>query len=106
MVFLVLTLGLIATWQVFDQVYVMGQGDPANTTLTPAYLSYTASFGNGEYGRGAAIAFVLLAIILVFTGLQTRALRERGPRGGAGRRPRGGRGATRGFTFSVRRDGR
>ena len=33
--FLVLTLGLIGTWQVFDQVYVMSQGNPAKTTLTP-----------------------------------------------------------------------
>ena len=34
--FLVLTLGLIGTWQVFDQIYVMSQGNPAKTTLTPA----------------------------------------------------------------------
>src|SRR5262249_14675251 len=27
--FLVLTLGLIATWQVFDQIYLMSQGNPA-----------------------------------------------------------------------------
>ena len=38
--FLVLTLGLIGTWQVFDQVYVGTQGGPAKTTLTPAYLTY------------------------------------------------------------------
>jgi multiple sugar transport system permease protein len=78
--FLVLTLGLIATWQVFDQVYVMGQGKPGNTTLTPAFLSYTSGFGNSDYGQGAAIAFVLLVIILVLTGFQRWVLRERGPR--------------------------
>ncbi|EBM0725608.1 sugar ABC transporter permease, partial [Salmonella enterica subsp. enterica serovar Senftenberg] len=37
-IFLVTTLGLIGTWQVFDQIYVMGKGAPANTTLTPAFL--------------------------------------------------------------------
>ena len=36
--FTVLTLGLIGTWQVFDQIYVGTQGGPAKTTITPAYL--------------------------------------------------------------------
>lgn len=76
--FLVLTLGLISTWQVFDQVYVMGQGAPGNTTLTPAYLSYSAAFDDADFGQGAAIAFVLLALILCMTAVQRWALRERG----------------------------
>lgn len=50
--FLVLTLGLIGTWQVFDQVYIMSQGAPAKTTLTPAYLSYQTSFQSGKWGQG------------------------------------------------------
>ena len=62
--FLVLTLGLIGTWQVFDQVYVMSQGNPAKTTLTPAYLSYQYAFLNHEWGIAAAIAFVLFVIIV------------------------------------------
>jgi multiple sugar transport system permease protein len=76
-VFLVATLGLIGTWQVFDAVYVMSQGAPADTTLTPAYLSYTAGFQDADYGRAAAIAFLLLAIILAMTLLQRLVLRER-----------------------------
>ncbi|MFF7144804.1 MULTISPECIES: carbohydrate ABC transporter permease [Streptomyces] len=75
--FLVLTLGLIATWQVFDQVYVMSQGAPGNTTLTPAFLSYSTAFDNGDFGQGAAIAFVLLVVILIMTTLQRLLLRER-----------------------------
>ncbi|MCZ7414394.1 sugar ABC transporter permease [Streptomyces sp. WMMC897] len=75
--FLVLTLGTIGTWQVFDQVYVMSQGAPGNTTLTPAFLSYSSAFGDADFGQGAAIAFLLLALILTMTGLQRYALRER-----------------------------
>lgn len=78
--FLVLTLGLIATWQVFDQVYVMGQGAPGNTTLTPAFLSYASAFDNADFGQGMAIAFILLALILTMTALQRFVLRERTPR--------------------------
>jgi len=76
--FLVLTLGLIGTWQVFDQVFLITQGNPVNTTLTPAYLAYQTSFGNAQWGQGAAIAFILFGIIVVFTVVQRLILRERG----------------------------
>jgi multiple sugar transport system permease protein len=75
--FLVLTLGLIATWQVFDQIYVMSQGNPAKTTLSPAYLSYERAFGEFDYGSGTAISFVLFAIIVVLTLVQRWVMRER-----------------------------
>lgn len=76
-VFTVVTLGLIGTWQVFDQIYTGSQGGPAKTTLTPAYLSYQASFEQNQWGRGAAIAFILFAIIVVMTAVQRAVLRER-----------------------------
>ncbi|MFI6080027.1 carbohydrate ABC transporter permease [Streptomyces sp. NPDC051217] len=85
-IFLVVTLGLIGSWQIFDAVYVMSQGAPGNTTLTPAFLSYTAGFQDSEYGRAAAIAFILLAIIMVMTLIQRVLLRDRDKRVRAGRR--------------------
>lgn len=66
-IFTVVTLGLIGTWQVFDQIYVGTKGSPSNTTLTPAFLSFNASFNSNEWGVGAALAFVLFAIIVFFT---------------------------------------
>lgn len=75
--FLVITLGLIGTWQVFDQVYIMSQGGPAKTTLTPAYLSYTKGFSEFEYGVGAAIAFCLFLIIMVMTLIQKWVMRDK-----------------------------
>lgn len=80
--FLVLTLGLIGTWQVFDQIYLMSQGNPAGTTLTPAYLAYLTSFGDQQWGQGAAIAFILFAIIVAFTVLQRLLIRDRGATAG------------------------
>ncbi|MBA3528943.1 MAG: sugar ABC transporter permease [Propionibacteriaceae bacterium] len=78
--FLVLTLGLIGTWQVFDQIYIMSKGAPGKTTLTPAYLSYDSSFQNGEWGQGTAMAFILFGLIVVLTLLQRLIMRERDPR--------------------------
>src|SRR6266571_2584603 len=66
---LVLTLGLIGTWQVFDQIYLTGN-NPA--TITPAYLSYNQSFQNSMFGVGAAISFLLFALIIVLSTIQRR----------------------------------
>jgi len=71
--FTVVTLGLIGTWPVFDQIYVGTKGSPLNTTLTPAFLSFSSSFNSNEWGVGAAIAFILFAIIVGFT-LLTRVM--------------------------------
>jgi multiple sugar transport system permease protein len=75
--FLVTTLGLIGTWQVFDQVYLISQGNTAKTTLTPAYLSYTSAFETGQWGRAAAMSFVLFAIIVVLTTAQRFLMRDK-----------------------------
>jgi multiple sugar transport system permease protein len=75
--FTVLTLGLIGTWQVFDQIYTGTQGGPAKTTVTPAYLSYKSAFTDQQWGQGAAIAFILFLIIVSLTLLQRVLLRNR-----------------------------
>jgi multiple sugar transport system permease protein len=66
---LVVTLGLISTWQVFDQIYLTGN-NPA--TITPAYLSYNISFQNSAFGTGAAIAFLLFLLIIALAAIQRR----------------------------------
>jgi multiple sugar transport system permease protein len=75
--FTVITLGLIGCWQVFDQIYTGTHGNPSKTTLTPAYLSYQSAFTNNEWGQGAAIAFILFVIIIIFTLIQRWVLAER-----------------------------
>lgn len=71
-IFFVVTLGLIGTYQVFDQIYVMSSGGPAKTTLTMAYMVYRNGFRNSEMGLGAAIAVLLFIIIFVLTLIQRR----------------------------------
>ena len=79
--FTVLTLGLIGTWQVFDQVYLT-RGTPAAATLTsPAYLAYHQAFEGNNPGTAAAIAFVLFLIIIAMTLLQRAVLADRDPSG-------------------------
>ena len=72
---LVVVLGTIGTFQVFDQVALMTRGGPLNTTLTPTYLIYTKTLGSGTSANAAlaaAMAFILAFIIFVITYLQRR----------------------------------
>jgi multiple sugar transport system permease protein len=75
-IFFVLTLGVIGTWQVFDQIFAISFGGPQKTTLTPAFLIYLQLFQNSQGGVAAAIAVILLAIIVAFTLVQRQLTRE------------------------------
>lgn len=74
--FFVITIGLIGTFQVFDQIFVISSGGPAKTTLTIAYIVYTNGFQNSDMGLAAATALVLFVIIFIFTLIQRRFSRE------------------------------
>lgn len=67
----VVTIGVIGTFQVFDQMWIMTKGQDGTTTLV--YLIYQESFGGGfRAGYAAALAVFLFAIIFVVTLLQRR----------------------------------
>lgn len=73
--YLVVTIGLIYTFQVFDQVYVITEGGPARTTITIGYVIYEFAFKNGQMGLASAAAVVLFVIILLITLVQRRIVR-------------------------------
>jgi multiple sugar transport system permease protein len=62
---------------VFDQIYIMSQGGPGKTTLSPAYVSYATGFQDQNFPAGAAVSFVLFAIIVLMTAGQRWLLRDR-----------------------------
>src|SRR4029453_7646571 len=69
----VVTLGLIGTFQVFDQIYVMSEGGPAKTTTTLAYLIYTEGFRFGHgLGYASALSIILFGIIFALFLIQRR----------------------------------
>jgi multiple sugar transport system permease protein len=70
--FFVATMGVIGTFQLFDQSYIFsgGTGGPNNATLTVVLLIYQAVFRNLQMGYAAAIAFLLAAVIIVITLIQ------------------------------------
>ncbi len=70
--FFVVTIGLIGCFQVFDQVYVISQGGPGGTTTSIAWLVYRNAFRDSRAGLGAATAFILFVLIVLFTLVQRR----------------------------------
>jgi multiple sugar transport system permease protein len=64
-----------AGWlQFFEEVFVMTQGGPLNSTVSVAFLAYS-QFGFGNYGYTAAMAFVLFIAIALLTFAQFRIFR-------------------------------
>lgn len=74
-VLLIVVLGTIGTWQVFDQIKILTAGGPLDTTLTPVYLIFSEALGTSgppRMGYAGAMAFILTVIIFVFTYIQRR----------------------------------
>lgn len=67
--FLTIT-GVIGTFQIFTEVYIMTNGGPLNRTTTIGFYLYDKAFRQLDMGYAAAMAFVLFAMIFVFTLLQ------------------------------------
>lgn len=75
----VVIIGLIGTFQLFDQSFIFsgGSGGPDNSTLTVVLLIYQYAFKSlGTMGYAAAIAVMLSIVILVATLLQRKFSKE------------------------------
>lgn len=68
--FLLLILGLISSFQVFEQTYVMTQGGPAHATYTIVLYIFSNAFQWLRMGYASAMAYILAIIIFVLTIIQ------------------------------------
>jgi multiple sugar transport system permease protein len=77
--FFVFTVASIGVLKSFDSVYVLtgGAGGPLDTTRTVTLLVFKTAFQQAQFGLGAALAFILTLIILLFTLIQFRILGRR-----------------------------
>jgi len=72
----VFVIGIIGSFQVFDQVFVMTQGGPVESTNTIVYYLIDR-FQALELGRASAVAYVLLIILATLSAIQFRLFEER-----------------------------
>src|SRR5690606_14271834 len=81
--FLVVTLGLIVTLQMFDQVAIFGNAVPLRSVITLAYFVYDRMFPGAqlpEVGFAAAAAMFLAVLTLIIVLFQRLFLRAEGNR--------------------------
>jgi len=63
---LVAVISGIAGMKIFEEVYIMTKGDPANSTKTAVYYLYEQGFNSLQMGYASAIGVILfLAILLI-----------------------------------------
>jgi multiple sugar transport system permease protein len=76
--FFIVVMGMIGTFQLFDQSYIFsgGSGGPNNSTLTVVLLIYQYAFQSLDMGYAAALALMLAGVIMVVTLLQRRVFKE------------------------------
>jgi len=76
---LVISAVLQSIWalKVFDLIYVLTKGSPADSTVLLNYLAWRETFSNLDIGYGAAIADVLFLLMFLLALTYIRALRPR-----------------------------
>ena len=71
-IFFLVILSIIGSYQVFTNAFVMTEGGPGSATLMLVLLLYRVAFEQFQFGFASAIAWLLFAIIMVFTLLVIR----------------------------------
>jgi multiple sugar transport system permease protein len=76
--FFIVVMGVIGTFQLFDQSYIFsaGSGGPNNSTLTVVLLIYQYAFKSLDMGYAAALALMLAAVIMLVTLIQRYFFKE------------------------------
>jgi len=69
---LVVVTQLIASFQVFGQVYIMTRGGPGDATRVVIQQIYEAGFRDLELGYAAAMSLFLFVVMAVVSGIQFR----------------------------------
>jgi multiple sugar transport system permease protein len=72
-----LVLNTIKSFQVFTEIYVMTRGGPLGKTTTLVYQVYSNAFDSSDtMGYACAVAYVLFAIIAVFSVIESKLLEQ------------------------------
>lgn len=75
-IFFATIMAIIASFQVFEQTYIMTQGGPGNATLTLVYQIFLNGFTYLRMGYASALSFILFAILFAITIVQVQFQRK------------------------------
>jgi multiple sugar transport system permease protein len=76
-IFFVFTIATIGVLRSFNEIFVLTNGGPLDTSRTTTMLVFRTFFQQGQIGLGSAMGVLLTIVILVFTLVQFRILERR-----------------------------
>ena len=71
-----LVIGIIGSFQVFTQIFIMTNGGPVEKTTTMVFFIYQAAFKFYQFGYASTLAFGLFLLLFVVTLIQLRLYRK------------------------------
>jgi multiple sugar transport system permease protein len=66
-IFFNVLMGLVGSFQVFTQAFMMTQGGPNNKSLFYSYYLYSTAFAQNKMGYASALGWVMFIIMIIFT---------------------------------------
>ncbi|MBN3525105.1 carbohydrate ABC transporter permease [Paenibacillus apiarius] len=73
----VMILLLINSLNVFQEIYIMTGGGPADSTVTVPFLIFNRAFKYYEIGPAAAMSYILFVIVVIITIIQRKVVAKR-----------------------------
>jgi multiple sugar transport system permease protein len=74
--FFLVTMGIIGSFKVFDQISVLTQGGPGTATTVLAYYIYRTAFEFFRMGYASTVAWILFILVFIITMFQWRAQKK------------------------------
>jgi multiple sugar transport system permease protein/N,N'-diacetylchitobiose transport system permease protein len=73
-ILIVLVLRTMEAFKVFDIIWIMTHGGPANSTQSIAIYAYQTAYQGFDFGRGAALGYLIALVIMVLAAIYLRLL--------------------------------
>ncbi|MDP9272222.1 MAG: sugar ABC transporter permease, partial [Chloroflexota bacterium] len=77
-ILILLVLRTMEAFKVFDIVWIMTNGGPANSTQTIAIYAYQTAYQGFDFGKGAALGYLIALVIMVLAAVYLRLLGRTG----------------------------
>jgi multiple sugar transport system permease protein/N,N'-diacetylchitobiose transport system permease protein len=77
-ILILLVLRTMEAFKVFDLIWIMTHGGPANSTQTIAIYAYQVAYQSFDFGRGAALGYLIALVIMALAAIYLRLLSRTG----------------------------
>jgi len=75
-ILILLMLGIVYTFKVFDLIFIMTAGGPVNSSTVLPLYAYQLAFQQFEFSAGAAVASIMFVILSIFAGIYLWMIRK------------------------------